>query len=556
MRTFSVQTLGCKVNQYESEQLAAVLRGRGLLPVEAGRDADLRVINTCSVTTGAAAKSRQLCRRVARQPGRSVISLPQFASGEIAGVSDVPHERGSRTNPRGQRVVVTGCWATSDRSAAEAIQGVDAVIGHHQDVALELIRLLDLWQGCGTETVSAVERAAPEPLGNEGWMNQAGSPAGTSTDRITLSYERDVNEKKGGEVLSLRTSVARGTTSLPLLSSRQTGRQRAHLKIQDGCDAHCTYCIIPSLRPTLWSKPVADVVLEANRLVEAGHVELILTGIFLGAYGQPTALRRRRPGVEVNRDVGTAWLRTVKSEHGAGSTPLASLTDALCRRVPGLKRLRFSSLEPGDLDAELIAVLRSHPQVVPHFHLPLQSGSNALLRRMNRQYTSEDYLRMVDLVRGAFDRPALTTDIIVGFPGESDQAFERTLEVARYCRFLHIHAFSFSPRPGTAAARWATQLVPGATVNQRIEALRSLSEADSLNYRRQFVGETAQLLVEREKGEEADSPDGTPLRHGRCERYFMVHFDDPTARPGDFVRVRIDRVETGKTFGTKVETPA
>jgi tRNA A37 methylthiotransferase MiaB len=200
--------------------------------------------------------------------------------------------------------------------------------------------------------------------------------------------------------------------------------------------------------------------------------------------------------------------------------------------------------------------LRSHPQVVPHFHLPLQSGSNALLRRMNRQYTREDYLRMVDRVRDAFDRPALTTDIIVGFPGETDAEFERTLEVARHCRFIHIHAFPFSPRPGTAAARWTSRFVPGSTVNQRIEALRILCEADSLAYRSQFVGETVQLLVEREKNDGPEMHPGTlphsSLRHGRCERYFLVHFDDPTARPGDSVRVRIDRVEGERTFGTKI----
>ena len=157
------------------------------------------------------------------------------------------------------RVVVTGCWATSDRAAAEAIPGVDAVIGHHQDVAVELIRLLDLWQGSGEghATHSTSQHAAPEPIRNEVWMNKAGSPAGKSTDTITLSSETEVNEKMGQEVLSPRPApLPRGTTSLPLLSFRQTGRQRAHLKIQDGCDAHCTYCIIPS--PPAWPVEQAD----------------------------------------------------------------------------------------------------------------------------------------------------------------------------------------------------------------------------------------------------------------------------------------------------------
>ena len=499
-------------------------------------------------------------------------------------------------------MVVTGCWATSNRAAAEAIPGVDAVIGHHQDVAFELIRLLDLWQGGAAEkpadcpnrtpapsnqpgdgvgfsdaqglqtaatahqlhdnsnhcleitnfagltsevTQKTNHHATPEPLRNEGWIDKAGSPAGTLTDRITLFHNKDVNEKMGGDVSSNRPPLRPGTTALPLLSSHQTGRQRAHLKIQDGCDAHCTYCIIPRLRPGLWSKPVTDAVAEARQLVAAGHVELVLTGIFLGAYGQPTALRRRRTGTH-----------DVSGQAGPQNTPLAQLTDALCTSVPGLRRLRFSSLEPGDLDANLIAVLRSHPQIVPHFHLPLQSGSNLLLRRMNRQYTRDDFLHMIDSVCSAFDRPAVTTDIIVGFPGETEAEFERTLEVARHSRFIHIHAFPFSPRPGTAAARWTGQFVPGAIVNQRIEVLRSRSEADSLAYRRQFVGEIAQVLVEREKDEVSRTASPTPadatLRHGRCERYFQIHFRDPAARPGDFAGVRIDHVQGEETMGTRI----
>ena len=145
--------------------------------------------------------------------------------------------------------------------------------------------------------------------------------------------------------------------------------------------------------------------------------------------------------------------------------------------MAGLRRLRLSSLEPGDLTTELIAVLRSHPQVVPHFHLPLQSGSDALLRRMNRQYTRDDFLRMVDACSAAFDRPALTTDVIVGFPGETDAEFERTLEVVDHARFIHVHAFSFSPRPGTAAARWTRRFRPRAG-----RATNAIAGADRPSY--------------------------------------------------------------------------
>jgi threonylcarbamoyladenosine tRNA methylthiotransferase MtaB len=226
--------------------------------------------------------------------------------------------------------------------------------------------------------------------------------------------------------------------------------------------------------------------------------------------------------------------------------------DALCLRVPGLRRLRLSSLEPGDLDEELLATLRSHRQIVPHFHVPLQSGSDAILRKMNRQYRRDDFLRLVDCLSSAFDRPALTSDVIVGFPGESDAAFQQTVDVVHRARFLHVHAFAFSPRPGTAAARWQRDFVRGPIVGRRIDLLRRHAAAFSLDYRSTFINQTVQLLVERER-----STPG-PWRHGRCQRYFDVHFENhfAAAATGDLVDVRIDRVTPTRTFGTLVSIAA
>ena len=627
MKTFWVQTLGCKVNQYESDQVAALLRARGLVEASDPARADLRVVNTCSVTVEASAKSRQAARRA--------VALPQFAGGAAVTESEVKplgadpsHDADVSEPPADQparraRVIVTGCWATGDREAARRLPGVDAVLTHHDDVAVELDRLLVAWRadqqrgeagvtGCRgtgparptppaeprTERHRVAESSPPpKPDGDDynGWITkEAGLREGTKRTSFNKSNGAgDVNgyfqaapgeglaaadcailespQSRGSavaaELPALRRGVAPGfarsgaagslgsgtdirpydpterraapqpvrapgTTSLPLLDARQTGRQRALLKIQDGCDAHCTYCIIPRLRPALWSKPVEDAVREAGNLVASGHVELVLTGIFLGAYGQPTALRRRQPGPTAR--------------------PLGELVAALCSRVPGLRRLRLSSLEPGDLTPDLIAVLRSFPQVVPHFHLPLQSGSDVLLRRMNRQYTRGDFLRMTDQVRAAFDRPALTTDIIVGFPGETDDEFARTLEVVDAAGFIHVHAFGFSPRPGTAAARWTRQFVHGGVVRRRIETLRQRAGEHSLRFRRQFVGEIVQLLIERDEAPADGGQQPPPPPHGRCERYFPVHFDPPgpRPRPGDFVRVRIDHVTPGRTHGT------
>jgi tRNA A37 methylthiotransferase MiaB len=202
------------------------------------------------------------------------------------------------------------------------------------------------------------------------------------------------------------------------------------------------------------------------------------------------------------------------------------------------------------LNDELLATLRSYEQVVPHFHLPLQSGSDAILRKMNRQYTREDYLRLVDRLHATFDRPALTTDIIVGFPGESDTAFQQTVEIVDHSRFIHIHAFPFSPRPGTAAARWQSNFVRGPIVDQRIDLLRLRANAFSLDFRSTFVHQTVQVLVEREH-RTAD----TDLNHGRCERYFDIHFESEIASPGDLIGVRIDRVTPTRTFATPISSP-
>lgn len=466
MKTFSIVILGCRVNHYESEQIAQVLRSRGLTQIDQG--GDVRVIHTCSVTSQAAKSSRQTVRKATR------LNVLQPASVPVGGgLEDHLEARFEVPGNARSKVIVTGCWATSDRATAEAMPGVDAVITHHEDVNAKLSELLDTW------------------------VNRDAQPS---------------------------DSTNAGTTALPLLHDAQSTHQRAFLKVQDGCDAHCTYCIIPQLRPQLWSKPLDDTIAEARAMVSAGHKEIVLTGIFLGAYGQPTALRRRQPR--------------------ATSKPIAELIDALCSRVPGLLRVRMSSLEPGDLDNDLIRVLKSHPQVVPHFHLPLQSGSDAILRKMNRQYTRTQFLEMAQMVAESFDRPAITTDIICGFPGESDEDFEQTLHVVDRVRFIHTHAFSYSARPNTAAARWKQRSIEPSVANTRIHLLNDRANQHSFAFRQSFIGQTVTLLIER----------GDGVRHGRSERYFDVHLsDDATVSTGEHVRVRIESVTPTRTHGKVVD---
>jgi len=473
-RRFCIETLGCKVNQYESGQIAQWLLARGWRQVEPTEAADVRIVNTCSVTIQAVSKSRQSARRLARLGSSNSPSADAGLPGTC-------------------RILVLGCWATSDGAEVRSIKGVDAVVGHHGDVGAELEQLFSSWEAEGQRPKTK------------------GQPP---------QEEHRVPDHDGET--GVRCPVS---PSFP-------SHQRAILKVQDGCDAGCTYCIVPRLRRRMWSKSTEDAVAEAQRLVDGGHLELVLSGIHLGAYGHPTALRIH--------------------QESAGQSPLAALVEALCRRVKGLRRLRLSSLESGDISPELLQTLVSFPQVTPHFHLPLQSGSDRILSRMNRQYRRDDFLEMVRLLEEAFDRPALTTDVIVGFPSETREDFDLTLGVVQEAKFIQVHAFHFSPRPGTAAARWHDQFIRGPVVNHRIGLLRKETAAQNLRFRQSFLGQEVEVLVEGLSAQEQEGGVFAGLRHGRCERYFSVHFQAQGMTTGQLARLRVERVTSRATFGCRV----
>jgi threonylcarbamoyladenosine tRNA methylthiotransferase MtaB len=488
---YVVSTLGCKVNQYETQQLREVLEACGFHAAQEGEPASIAVINTCAVTAEAARKNRRAVRQLSC---------------------------GGRTP-----VVVVGCGASADAQRLGRLAGVAAVFGHDADVSVELRKLLERCfpvSDNGPVEETAVEASQPtsDAGGKNGWIKPAALRRNPTSDPI----------------VSVQLPVVKTDQALLGRIESFRGHQRAFLKVQDGCDAHCSYCIIPRLRPNLRSKPIEEAVAEARGLVRAGYREIVLTGIFLGAYGRPTALRKR---------------------FGPGQAPLAELVQALAG-VEGLARLRLSSLEPGDVDDDLLEVLAARGCCVPHLHLPLQSGSPEVLRRMNRQYTGDAYVAMVDRVRAALDRPSITTDIIVGFPGETEADFEATLQIARYAEFSKIHAFPFSSREGTAAARWQKEFVPPAVMRERMTRLADVERECSLRYRRRLLGLVERVIVEPdrppspwERGRgEGPSPH---IRHGRSDRYFEVHFEPADeVRTGDLVPVRIDHVTPGRTHGT------
>ena len=485
MPLFTITTLGCKTNQYDSCAVASALADAGLKPATrdpASGRADLVVVNTCCVTTAAMRKSRHAIRQAVRASPQAV-------------------------------VFVTGCYADYNPERIRAIladlevpEARIIVAGHHDDLALRINRLVRrmLAQGAGRTESNSCNSCC----------------GGIGGDDISIKAR--VCAEAAAAAGSLHTYIRKrrraavknnfsGVEALPAIRHFD-GHQRAFVKVQDGCDAFCSYCIVPYTRWRVWSRSIEEVEQECRRLVEAGHKEIVLSGVFLGAFGRATALRRRWAG-------------------------RPSKLPELVRRIAaidGLWRVRLSSLEPADMTDELLAVCRETPRVAPHFHLPLQSGSQSLLRRMNRQYSPQEYRRTVDALREALDRPAVTTDIIVGFPGESEADFAETLDLARGCRFAKIHAFPFSAVAGTAAWTYRHEAAPPEVIRRRIAELSELEAELAADYRRQFLGQTMEGLVENAR------PCRPEERQAMTDRYQTIFFRaDAGAEAGKVVPLKV-----------------
>ncbi len=319
-------------------------------------------------------------------------------------------------------------------------------------------------------------------------------------NKATLTHPENTHAIQSSAIKteSPAKSNPRGKTSesLPSLTHFQ-GQTRAFIKVQDGCDGRCAYCIIPQTRPVLHSRPVQEILNEAQSLVASGHREIVVTGVFLGAYGQKTVRRAKWPN--------------------QNNPNLALLVHELAQ-IKGLPRIRLSSLEPADLTPDLLDAVASHSNIMPHIHVSLQSGSDTVLKRMGRQYTRSHFEQVIHAVKDKLDRPALTTDIIVGFPGETDQEFQDTVDLAQQTGFSRMHVFVFSARHGTAAAGMPRR-IQGPVARQRADILRRLGQELAYQYRNQFVGDQATVLIE-ESHESRCS--------GLSERYFKVYVPQST----------------------------
>jgi threonylcarbamoyladenosine tRNA methylthiotransferase MtaB len=391
-RTCRLLTLGCKVNQYETQYVKELLEANGYREAATKEPADLCIVNTCTVTREADAKGRQLIRRLAHaDPGAAL--------------------------------VVMGCYATRDPETLSRLPGVVKVITDKGRVAEEL-----------------------RPFG-----------------------------------------VTRSLAGI----SRFDGHRRAFVKVQDGCLLNCSYCIIPRVRPILRSRPIEEIAREVERLVQGGCREIVLTGIHLGHYG--IDLSRGKPK--------TAWNRLWH---------LLGHLDAL----RGDFRIRLSSLEGAEVRGELMEALARSPRVCPHLHLCLQSGSDRILALMKRRYRVAGFVERCRRLRATLDSPAFTTDVILGFPGETEADFEATCQVARQIGFSKMHIFSFSPRKGTPAAD-LPEAVPPPVIAERRQRLLELDRELRETYHRSLIGRRLDVLVEGPYPKRGGYVMGTSCRYAR-----------------------------------------
>ncbi len=388
MLKFKIITLGCKVNQYESEAVAAQLERAGLIAAGPGDKLDLCIVNTCTVTGRAAMQSRQAIRQAVR------------------------------THP-GAQVIVTGCYAQTAATEISGIDGVDAILGIRDKP-----HLIDL-----------------------------------VIDRYRLSPDR------------LKGAAAPGMD--PIFRPAPGNRSRPFLKVQDGCEAYCTYCIVPYARGPSRSLTPDKAIAAIRRLKQAGYHEVVLTGIHLGCYGD---------------DLDP-------------STDLLALLEQI-RQTGAIGRVRLSSIEPREFSDALLDFMADDTdapgRICPHFHIPLQSGDDAILQKMHRPYTSRYFAKLVRNIVRLMPEAAVGVDILVGFPGETEAAFAHTRRLIDDLPVAYLHVFPFSPRQGTPAYHFP-QKVSAAEIKARCEVMREIGKKKKSDFYRRFVGKQLEVIAEHRK---------------------------------------------------------
>ena len=380
-------SLGCKVNQYETNAMSQEFIEAGYEVVDFNDIADIYIVNTCTVTNIADRKSRQMLRRV-------------------------------KDNNKDAILVATGCYAQVGKQELDKMDEIDLIIGNNEKK--DIVEIIEKYQMVRIEEIS--------------------------------------------DVMMQKEYIEFGTTTY-------TEKTRAVVKIQDGCDRFCSYCIIPYARGRVRSRKLENVITEVEQIVDKGLKEIVITGIHIASYGK-----------DFKENIG-----------------LIDLLEKL-NEVSGLQRIRLGSIEPTIITKEFVERLSKLEKICNHFHLSLQSGCDETLKRMNRRYTTSQFEEVTKLLRQKFPNASLTTDIIVGFPGETEEEFQQTYDFLKKIAFYQMHVFKYSQRKGTKAAVMPNQ-VDGYIKEQRSKRLLKLSDANKQKYNSEYVGKTVEVLFEEKDGE-------------------------------------------------------
>ena len=459
------RTFGCRLNQYDTESIRTLLEASGRYETVRG-DAEVYVVNTCSVTARADASARKAVRRIHAE------------------------------NP-GARIVVTGCYAQRAPEELASLPGVSLVLG-------------------AADRGRVVDELARTPQG------------------------------EAARVAVAPIAEARKFLEVPITEMRE--RRRAFVKVQEGCNESCAFCIVPQTRGVSRSREPEAVLEQVRRLVEGGYPEIVVTGVHAGDYGldlgglDPGGFDPEGLGPE-GLGPGEGALAAARPVPRGRRRPLVGLIERILA-VPGLERFRLSSIEPASVDDDLVSLMAGEERFARHFHIPMQSANDGVLARMRRRYTAAGFRRLVERIAARVPECGIGTDVICGFPGESDAAFQDTFDALAELPITYIHPFTYSPRPGSESARWKDD-VPAEVKKRRVGALKRLSRDKGRAFRERHVGRVAAVLPE--------GPEGA----GWTDNYIRVELDgsDPAPdRPGaaGMVEVRLAALTADGMLGVVV----
>lgn len=474
MRSAAFCSLGCKVNQYETDAIQESFSRAGYEIRSFTEPADVYVINTCTVTNIADRKSRQMLHRARSRSPRAV-------------------------------VVAVGCYVETAPQVLEEDGAVDILVGNADKS--RIVELVDDWLDARKQALS--KEKAPAAKIEAGMLEESEE-----------GYQKklDAAADTGQEAADARFIVPSYEQMTP---GTVNWRARAYLKIQDGCNQFCSYCIIPYARGRVKSRTPGDILHEVRQIAAAGYKELVITGIHISSYGLDFGERDEVYGP-------------------FGGDSLIRLTEAIAQ-VDGIERIRLGSLEPRIITEPFLERLSRISSFCPQFHLSLQSGCDATLERMNRHYSTELYLEKCRMIRRCFDRPAITTDVIVGFPGETEEEFAQTVKFMDEAAFSRMHVFRYSRRSGTRAAVMPDQVDPQVQA-RRSDALLEVSR----RLQRAFITDCADKVMDV-LIEEESVLDGEKYMTGYSRNYIRCAFADENLKPGVVVKGKIDRIIGNKT---------